>query len=211
MQIALPKGHLQAGVIEYLAAHGYSFAFASDRDYHPRVSDPSVRARMFKVRAIPQLVHLGLCEVGFCGRDVIEETGYELVVSLLDLCLNPVRLVVAVARGMEDMLVHPPRRPLLIATEFVNIADRWALRRNLAHITLQTYGSTEVYAPDLADVVIDTCETGRTIEANGLVIVEQLLSSTTWLIANAFALQNPTTSLAIESFVQCLQGASGGA
>jgi ATP phosphoribosyltransferase len=207
MNLALPKGHLQVGVLHCLAAAGYAFTFVSDRDYRPRCSDPALTARMFKVRAIPQLVHLGLCEVGFCGRDLIEETGYELVESVADLRLNTVSLVVAAARGNENILSHPPKRPLLVATEYPRLADRWAFEKNLAHITLQTYGSTEVYAPELADIIFDTCETGRTIEANGLVIIEHLFTSTTHLIANSFALRDPQRAAEIEQLRTRLLGA----
>jgi ATP phosphoribosyltransferase len=71
MNVALPKGHLQAGVLDRLAEVGYSFSFSGDRDYHPRRNVSSLTAKMFKARAIPQLVHLGLCDVGFHGRYLI--------------------------------------------------------------------------------------------------------------------------------------------
>src|SRR4029450_13195033 len=90
------------------------------------------------------------------------------------------------------------KRPLLIATEYVRLADEWALKKNLAHITVQSYGSTEAFAPEDADVVFDNCETGRTIEANGLVIVERLMRSTTYLVASKFALEDAALAAKIQ-------------
>jgi len=209
MRVALPKGHLQAGVLSLLNKAGLSFSFASDRDYRPQCGQAHVTAKLFKVRAIPQLVHLGQYEVGFCGLDLIQEADYELVEPLLDLRLNPVQIVVAVPRGKEDILSNPPRRPLLIATEYSRLADRWALAKNLAHITIQTFGSTEAYAPEDADIVFDNCETGRTIAANGLVVVERLLQSTTHLVVNSFALQDPARAAEIQALKQRLEEAVG--
>lgn len=122
------------------------------------------------------------------------ESGYENVVPVLDLGLNRIELVVAVRRGSEDILHNPPKRPILIATEYEHIADHWAQKQNLAHITIQTYGSTEAYAPEDADIVFDCSETGRTIAANNLVVIERLFSSTTHLVANRQAMEDKTKS-----------------
>jgi len=207
MRVALPKGHLRDGVLGLLERAGITFTFKNDRDYRPACSDGSVTAKMFKVRSIPQLLDLGQYDIGFCGKDLVAESGYELIESVLDLELNPVELVVAVRRGNEDIFTNPPRRPLLIATEYVRLADDWALQKNLAHITVQSYGSTEAFAPEDADIVFDNCETGRTIEANGLVIVERLMRSTTHMVASKFALENATLAARIQELKKKLEQA----
>jgi len=199
VRIALPKGRLQIGVLELMAKSGLRFSFASDRDYRPVASEPGFEAKLVKVRAVPQLVALGNFSVGFCGLDLVREADYELVVPLLDLGLNPVQLVVAVRKGNEGIVDAPPKRPLLIATEYVSIADRWALERNLAHITVQSWGSTEAYAPEDADIVFDCSETGTTLAANGLVVLERLVKSSTYLVANRNALQEPASRAAIDA------------
>jgi ATP phosphoribosyltransferase len=99
--------------------------------------------------------------------------------------------MVAVHESQRDILINPPRRPLVIATEYCNLARDWAMQRNLAAIIVNTFGSTEGYAPEDADIVLDCVETGLTMTANGLVIVDTLLQSTTWLFANRDAYEQP--------------------
>lgn len=188
IRLLLPKGRLLPGVCDVLSRVGITFEYTSDRDYKPRVISEAnaFTARVVKPRAIPQLLALEQFDVGFVGCDITLEADYESVKILLELELNRVELVVAVAKGQEDLLVNPPKRPLVIATEYESLAHRWAMRRGLAHICVQTYGSTEGYAPDIADIVFDCCETGKTIEANGLVIIDRLMKSSTSLVANPF-------------------------
>jgi len=203
VRLVLPKGRLLDGVVAALDRVGLTFAFV-DRNYRPTCSDPSVRAKLLKVRAIPQLVALGNFDGGFCGLDLVREADYEDVVPLVDLGLNAVQIVVAVPAGRPSVLDAPPRRPVLVATEYERLADRWALGRNLAHITIQTYGSTEGYAPDDADVVFDCRETGRTLAANDLVVVETLMDSSTWLVANRRSLADPTLGPSIRDLAERL-------
>ncbi len=200
LRLALPKGRLLDGVLALLGRTGLTFRFAGDRDYRPAASDPSIEAKLVKVRAVPQLLALDQFGAGFCGLDLVREADYENVVAMVDLGLNPVELVVAVRRGQEGILSDPPKRPLLIATEYASIADRWALARNLAHIVVQTWGSTEAYAPEDADIVFDCVETGRTMEANGLVIVDRIVRSSTWLCASRVALEAPERRRDVEAF-----------
>jgi ATP phosphoribosyltransferase len=189
MRIALPKGRLLVGVQDLLREIGLTFQYASDRDYNPVCNDPGFRATLRKVRAIPQLVALGNFPVGFCGLDLVRESDYENVVPVVDLGLNPVKLVVAISGETPNILEDPPKRPLVIATEYEKIATQWAMERGLSHIIVQSWGSTESYAPEDADVVFDCVETGRTLRANGLVVVDQILGSSTWMIVNRSVLE----------------------
>lgn len=190
LKLAIPKGRLQQGVTGYLSRIGINFSFKSDRDYKPAASEAGIEAKILKPRAVPQLVALGNYDIGFCGLDILANADYEQAVPILNLGLNPVTLVVAVPNEKQDILSNAPKRPLLIATEYEQIADRWAMKKGLAHITIQTYGSTEGYAPDDADIVFDCMETGRTLEANGLVVIEKLMDSATYMIANKAALED---------------------
>lgn len=207
LRLALPKGRLLEGVRARLVSAGVTLGFASDRDYRPSTSDPDLTAKLVKARAVPQLVALDRFGAGFCGLDLVREADYEQVVPVLDLGLNPVELVVAVPADRAGLLDDPPRRPLLIASEYERLADRWALARNLAHITLQTWGSTEAYAPEDADVVFDCVETGRTLAANGLVVIERLFASTTHLVASRAALEDPARRPALDALVARLAAA----
>jgi ATP phosphoribosyltransferase len=190
MRLGLPKGRLLEGVLGRLERAGVTFHFDSDRHYKPASNEPAISAKLFKARAIPQLLALGNIDLGFTGLDLVAEAGYEQIVDLLDLGLNRVELVVAVARAERDLLESPPRRPVVIATEYEQLAARWAMEHRLAHIAIQTHGSTEAYLPEDADIIFDCTETGATLAANDLVIIDRLMVSTTHLFANRRALES---------------------
>jgi ATP phosphoribosyltransferase len=97
-------------------------------------------------------------------------------------------------------------KPRAIPPEYPGLAGRWALRHNLAHIALQTWGSTEAYAPDDADVVLDCVETGRTLEANGLVVLERVARSATHLAASRAALDDASRAARIHDLARRLEG-----
>jgi ATP phosphoribosyltransferase len=204
MRMAMPKGRLLDGVSDRLRRAGVTLTFLNERDYRPKASGAALDVKLVKARVVPQLVALGQFQVGFAGLDLVREADYEQVVAVADLGLNPVRIVVAVPQDRVGLLDAPPRRPVVIATEYERIADRWALARNLAHIVIQTYGSTEAYAPEDADIVIDCVETGTTMAANGLVIIEELFRSTTHLVANRAALEDDSTRPSIEALTHRL-------
>lgn len=189
MKVAVPKGRLWPGVQNRLREAGVEVNQTDPRCYRLACDRPGFDMRLFKPRAIPQLVALDVCQFGFVGLDLLKEAGYENAVPIVDLGLNPVEIVVATHASTENVLVRPPRRPLVIATEYVNLADRWAHQRGLAHITVQTWGSTEGYAPEEADIVFDCRETGATIASNGLVVLERIMTSSTWLAGNESAVR----------------------
>ena len=204
MRLVLPKGRLLQGVVDKLKKVDIHFEFV-DRNYSPKCSSKDVTAKLLKVRAIPQLVALQNFDVGFCGLDLVRESDYEEVVPLVDLGLNKVEIVVAVPEKERDIVQNPPKRPVLIATEYEHMADKWALTNNLAHITIQTYGSTEGYAPEDADIVFDCRETGNTLRANNLIVIEKLMDSSTWFIANKFSLEDEMRRTAIEELAKKLK------
>jgi ATP phosphoribosyltransferase len=195
IELALPKGRLLAGVEARLNAAGLALERGhdgSDRCYAVKTNLPGVSGMIVKVRAIPQLLALGSFSLGFCGRDLIADSSHATdLVPLFDLGLNPVRIVVAVHESQATVLDQRPNRPLVIATEYEGLAAVWALNRKLPAIIVNTYGSTEGYAPAKADIVFDCVETGDTMRANGLVIVEELLHSSTWIVAGQSAAQRP--------------------
>ena len=204
MRLAFPKGKLLPALIKLLESSGINIQFKNDRDYRPSSDYPNLNIKLFKARSIPQLVALGNFDIGFCGHDIFVETGYEEVGEIFTTNFNKVEIVVATPRGKENIVSMPPTRPVLIATEYENIADNWALKNNLAHITLQTRGSTEAYPPEDADIIIDCVETGQTIEANNQVIIERLFETTTVLIANKFSLVDIHKGQEIKKFVDII-------
>ncbi len=191
LNIAVPKGRLFDAVISYLRLSGLTLDFKNDRDYSPVSDDPDVRVKIFKPRVVPQLLALGQYDIGFCGLDLVREAGYDEVIPLQNLGWNPVKLVVATSEHTPRIHIDPPKRPLVIASEYVNLATHWALEHNLAHILIQTWGSTEAFVPDEADLIFDCVETGKTMRTNGLVIIDEIMKSATHLVASAQAFRDP--------------------
>lgn len=176
MNLALPKGRLLDGVLARLAAAGYVLT-AEPRSY--TVTCPGIDGVLLKPRAIAQLVALGFVEAGFAGRDILLDSIYENLVELADTGLNRVRIVAAAKD--PRLLEQPPARPLVVATEFAQLTDRWLTDRGLSHIVLHSGGSTEAYAGRYADLVVDVVETGETLRANGLTILHEFCESSTVL------------------------------
>lgn len=188
-------------VLKLLSDVGITFKFQNDRDYNPVSSDKEISAKVVKVRAIPQLLALGQFTVGFAGLDLIKESGYREINPLLDLKLNPVRLVTAVHKSQKNILSNPPKRPLLIATEYEKIAHDWASKHNLAHIIIQTWGSTEAFAPDDADIVFDNIDTGKTMKSNNLIVIDEIMNSSTYLIVNKEAYANKEVKRKVDEII----------
>jgi ATP phosphoribosyltransferase len=180
LRVGIPKGRLFEPLCRILEEHGgYSLSALPRRGL--TISMNKVKFFVLKPRSIPQLVALEFLDAGFCGRDLMMESGYEdRLAVFMDTGLSPVKLCVGAPD--PEIVNKPPARPLVIATEFPYLASRWAYSRGLAHICLLTWGSTEAWSPEFADIVIDVVETGETMEANGLVILDTILESSTVLI-----------------------------
>ncbi len=194
LRMAIPKGRIQEGLISLLKRSGITLSFVNDRDYSPSTNVDYLKAKMIKARAIPQLIALGNFQLGFSGQDLIKEYDYENTLEILNLNLNTVEIIVATSKDMEDILINPPTRPIVIATEYENLATRWALQKGLSHIIIQTWGSTESYAPEDADIVFDNMETGNTLRANGLIVIDKIMTSSTCLVVNKNVYENCTDS-----------------
>lgn len=184
IKIGIPKGRLFKPVLDILKQSDIYLDIKNDRDYRPKSNVKDIEFKIFKPRAIPQLIVLGNLDAGFTGLDLARESGYTQFGFNIEYEVAKVDLVVAVHNSNPNLLLDPPKRPLLIATEYPNIASNWASNHNLAHIILKTYGATEAYAPEDADIVLDCVETGNTMEANNLVIVDKIMSSSLHLFVN---------------------------
>lgn len=196
--MAVPKGRLQAPTLAALSERGFTLRVRAERDYHLAFDGPApdagagLDARLFKPRSIPELVDIGAIDVGFTGLDVAREAGGQNVVCCADLGLNRVTVVVATPAAKAGILADPPRRPLVVATEYPSLAEAWMMARGLAHVVLRSHGTTEAYLPDIADVIVDCVETGATLAENGLVPVEELFGSSTWLVAHRDVVARPS-------------------
>jgi ATP phosphoribosyltransferase len=179
VRVGIPKGRLLQALLPVLGKAGVDFSALAPRQLSLTVG--GVRYYLLKPRSIAQLVALGFLDAGFCGRDLLMESGYDDRLEVFhDLKTQPVQLCVGATS--KDIVDRPPERPVAIATEFPLLASRWAFGKNLSHIILASWGSTEAWVPDLADVIVDVVETGATMQANGLVLLETILESTTVMV-----------------------------
>jgi len=187
LRLALPKGRMQEGVFSLFADSGIKVKL-NEREYRPMVSMEGVDAKILKPQNVIEMLHAGSRDVGFAGADWVSELGADLV-ELLDTDLDPVRLVAAMpaALAASDWTA----RRLVVASEYEALARSWIASRGLDAAFVRSYGATEVFPPEDADVIIDNTASGSTLRANGLVIVDELRKSTTRLYANARALENP--------------------
>ena len=184
--IAFPKGRLYGQLKETLKQVGTTIPDATEsrQYYYKDYFGEGIDLFIAKPKAIPQLLESGLCQYGYCGKDIMLESlvmaGKKTsdVVELLDTKLNAIDIVLASKKG-EDFI--PKDRPIICASEFPNIASRYFTSKGLSHYVLDTGGSTEGYPYIGADCIVDVCETGATIESNGLEIKEVIDKSSTRL------------------------------
>jgi ATP phosphoribosyltransferase len=198
LRLGLPKGRMQEGVFALLADAGIQVS-AGSRGYRPSVSLPGFEAKILKPQNIVEMLALGSRDLGFAGADWVAELRLD-VVEMLDTGLDPVRVVAA---APEDLLVggQLPTRPLVVASEYENLARAWIARRGLDATFVRSYGATEVFPPEDADCIVDNTATGSTLRANHLALVDEIMRSSTRLYASPRVLDDPSRREAIDSFV----------
>ncbi len=196
LRLALPKGRITDEVIGLLASAG--LAVKSDgRSYRPLVSDPEIEVKFLKPQNIPKLIEIGAHDCGFSGHDWVVESEAD-VVDVLDTRLDPVTLVVAAPESTAERLASL-NRPLIVAAEFETISKRYLEKRGQPYVFIRTYGATEVYPPEDADLILDLVSTGTTLRDNHLTVVEEVMRSTTRFLTSRAALEDPWKSERIES------------
>ena len=202
IKLALPKGRMEKGVLDLLAGAGVQLT-ASSRQYRPLLSLTEFETKILKPQNIVEMLHLGSCDIGFAGADWVAELKADLV-ELLDTSLDPVRLVAAAPESLlEDGRL--PNRALVVATEYPNLTEQWILRHEISARVVRSYGATEVFPPEDADCIVDNSASGLTLKANQLVIVDQLMTSSTRLYANPKTLECHEKREGIERLVLILE------
>jgi ATP phosphoribosyltransferase len=187
LKILLPKGRIYDNVISLFSGAGISIKLP-ERAYRPTVNQDDLECKVMKPQNIGKLLELGAHDVGFTGRDWIEETSAD-VEEIMDLGFDTVRIVAAVPNEIDDKMLLAKR--VIVATEYEKIAKRYLDSKKINSIVVRTYGATEVFPPDDADMIIDNTATGRTLVENGLRIVDTIMSSSTRMFASKEALKNP--------------------
>ena len=202
VRIGLPKGSMQAGVLALLADAGVDVR-VGDRNYRPALSWPGFAAKLLKPQNVVEMLHAGSRDVGFAGADWVAELDADLV-ELLDTGLDPVQVVAA---APADLLVDgalPPGR-LVVASEYTRLTQRWIASQPIDAVFVRSYGATEVFPPEDADLIVDNTATGSTLRANGLAVVDTLMRSSTRLYAGRPALDDPARRAPIEDLVLLLE------
>lgn len=208
LKLALPKGRMQDGVTALMADAGIKLR-AGSRGYRPRVSLPGVEAKVLKPQSIVEMLRAGSRDLGFAGADWVAELGATAsLVELLDTEMDPVRLVAAAPVELVSNGKLPARigeRPLVVASEYRALTQRWIAERGLNAVFVHSWGATEVFPPEDADCIVDNTATGATLVANGLEIVDELMQSSTRMYANPAALEHPEKREIIDRFVMLLR------
>ena len=124
----------------------------ADRTYRPLIGSPWIDAKIMKAQNVGQLLELGRHDAGFTGLDWIQESGAK-VDKIMDLGFDKVRIVAAIPTMQNEQELF--KKMLTVATEYVNIAEKWLANTGYNYRILRTYGATEVFPPDDADMIID--------------------------------------------------------
>ena len=206
--LGLPKGSLQEATFGMLAKAGWKVR-AGSRSYIPRVDDTEIEARLIRAQEISRYVENGHLDAGMTGHDWIVENGSDIV-EVTELVyskqgMNPVRWVLAVP---NDSPIQSAKdlQGKRIATEAVGITKRYLQENGVEAEVEFSWGATEVKAPELVDAIVEITETGSSLRANNLRIVEEILVSTTRLIASKEAWADAWKRRKIEKLAMMLQG-----
>jgi ATP phosphoribosyltransferase len=210
LKLGIPKGSLEKATIELFAKSGWRID-VHHRSYFPSIDDPSITCSICRAQEMSRYVEQEILDVGITGRDWILENDSDIIV-IADLIYSkvskrPARWVLAVPadspyRSVKDL------EGKKIATELVNFSKRYFSERGVDVSVEFSWGATEgKVASGLADAIVEVTETGSTIKAHGLVIIEELMQSNPQLIANKHACEDPWKREKIEQISMLLQSA----
>jgi len=210
LKIGIPKGSLENATIELFRRSGWRISVSS-RSYFPSVDDEEIRCTLVRAQEMSRFVEMGTLDVGLTGKDWVLENGSDVVV-VQDLIYSkssasPARWVLVVAedspiRKLKDLEGRK------VFTELVNFTRRYFADRKIKVDVEFSWGATEGKVIEgLCDAIVEVTETGSTLRANGLRIVEELMKTNTQLIANKEAYQDPWKREKTEQISLLLQGA----
>jgi len=186
LRLGIPKGSLQGSTLRLFEKAGFNIR-VDERSYKPSIDDDDIECLMIRAQEIPKYVEQGVLDVGLCGEDWIQESGAsvhevaELVYSKNG--FGKVRLVLAVPEDSQIRSVKDLEGKR-IATELVHVTQSYLVKNGIKAEVEFSWGATEVKAPDLVDAIADLTETGSSLRANNLRVIETILESSTKLIAN---------------------------
>ena len=209
LKLGLPKGSLQESTFSLFKKAGYGFSVSS-RSYFPSTDDKELEAMLVRAQEIARYVEEGIFDAGLTGKDWILENDAD-VHEVMDLCyskqsMRPCRWILAVP---EDSPVKSVKdlEGKHIATEAVKMTQSYLEKNGVQAEVEFSWGATEVKTPDLVDAIVEITETGSSLRANKLRIVDELLVTTPRLIANRSSWEDPWKRRKIENMALLLEGA----
>ena len=209
LKLGIPKGSLENATIDLFRRAGFAIT-TSSRSYFPHIDDPTIECMLIRAQEMARYVEDGILDAGLTGRDWIQENEAD-VVAVADLIyakqsFGKVRWVLAVPeaspfRRVEDL------EGKIIATELVATTRRYLAQHGVTAKVEFSWGATEVKPPVLADAIVEVTETGSSLRANKLKIIDTVLESNTQLIANKAAWQDARKRRKLEDMKMLLDGA----
>ncbi len=238
VRFAIPAGSLAKATFDILQRSGYKVS-GQERTYRPTINDPDIELKVLRPQEIPVFVAEGLQDVGITGQDWIRETGAEVEI-LQNLEYGKIRLIIAIPKSLTANSISELMEEVLnkeknfrISTEYLNIAAEyiksnrvyqknfgksepllvtpwWRKGKNQRVKIFLSFGATEAKPPENADCIMDVTETGSTLDANNLKIIETVMQSSAVLIANINAMQNLEKKEKIYDILTLLKGVVDG-
>jgi len=209
IKLGIPTGSLQEATLELFKKAGFNIQ-VSERSYKPSIDDEEIECLLIRAQEIPAYVEKGVLDLGLSGKDLITEAKAE-VEEIAEFIyakrgLKKVRLVLAVAEDSNIKSVKDLEGKR-IATEFVNVTKDYLKKKKVNAEVEFSWGATEAKVPELVDAISELTETGNSLKANNLRIIDTILESTTKLIANKKSIEDKWKKQKIEEIALLLKGA----
>ncbi|MEK7289878.1 MAG: ATP phosphoribosyltransferase [Planctomycetota bacterium] len=209
LYLGIPKGSLQEATLDMMKKAGYS-VHVSSRSYYPTIDDEEISVRLIRPQDMARYVEKGIIDMGLTGADWVKESGSDVrvVISLVyaKQQLTKVRWVLAVPEDSKVRTVLDLQGKK-IATELVNVTRQYLAERGVVADIEFSHGATEAKAPDLVDAIVELTETGSSLRANKLRIVDTIMESSTLLIANRHSWMDDWKRTKIENLAMLFEGA----
>jgi ATP phosphoribosyltransferase len=209
LRLGIPKGSLQDSTIALFAQAGWKI-YASGRSYFPTVDDPELELMLIRAQEMARYVHSGVLDAGLTGNDWVVESGRKVISACSLVYAKQSR------QRVKWVLAAPEDSPYqraedlankIIATELVEVTKAYFAQKNIPVQVEFSWGATEVKPPMLADAIVEITETGSSLRANRLRILDTVMESETHLIANEQAYADPWKHAKIETLAMMLGGA----
>jgi ATP phosphoribosyltransferase len=209
LKVGLPKGSLQESTLKLFRKAGYHISLSS-RSYYPSFDDPEIEAMLIRAQEMAGYIESGILDCGLTGKDwILEQNASVHEVAELIYAkegLRPVKWVIAVPNDSKIKTVRDLNGKR-IATELVGFTKRYLKSKGVKAEVDFSWGATEVKPPHLADAIVELTETGNSLRANNLRVVDTILESSTRFIANKKAWQDTWKRRKMENIVMLLRGA----